>query len=293
MVDRNTFMETLHSVQEIARVSDNTMDRETALSYFKDMELSPEQEEMVYQFLLLPPEETSAEPEESEDPEDAWNPAKSEAPEEAWNQTESEAPEKAWNQTEAVTGQTAAETLKANVDDTVQQEQTHFQMYLDEVEEIAELEAVTEAKLYQSLFGGDDSVIGALSTQWLKRVITIAEDYRDKGFLMDDLVQEGNIGLLMELHQMVGSQKDADTIDLAEISRQLRDAVKNAIELYLGEESGEEQQGETILAKVSLVHEAQKLLAEEQGEQPSLRQLAEYTRIPEEEISDILSFIQK
>lgn len=289
MVDRNTFMETLHSVQEIARVSDNTMDRETALSYFKDMELSPEQEEMVYQFLLLPPEEASAEPEESEAPEENWNSAKSEATEDAWNSAKSEAPEDAWNQAE--TGQKDAETSKA--DDTVQQEQTHFQMYLDEVEEIAELEAVTEAKLYQSLLWGDDSVIGALSTQWLKRVIAIAEDYRDKGFLMDDLVQEGNIGLLMELHQMVGMQKEADTIDLAEISRQLRDAVKNAIELYLGEESGEEQQGETILAKVSLVHEAQKLLTEEQGEQPSLRQLAEYTRIPEEEISDILSFIRK
>lgn len=248
MVDRNTFMETLHSVQEIARVSSNIMDRETAISYFKDMELSPEQEEMVYQFLLLPSEATET---ESKD----------------------------------------AKILKA--DDTVQQEQTHFQMYLDEVEEIAELETVTEAKLYQSLLWGDDSVIGALSTQWLKRVIAIAEDYRDKGFLMDDLVQEGNIGLLMGLHQMVGTQKEADTIDLAEISRQLRDAVKNAIELYLGEESGEEQQGETILAKVSLVHEAQKLLTEEQGEQPSLRQLAEYTRIPEEEISDILSFIRK
>lgn len=267
MVDRNTFMETLHSVQEIARVSENQMDRETALSYFKDMELTPEQEEMVYQFLLLPPEETTAEAEETD--------------------VESE---------EGVTSEEVLqeETADSNVSASEEvKEQTHFQMYRDEVEELTELEAVTEAKLYQSLLQGDASVIEALSTQWLKRVILIAEDYQGKGCLIDDLVQEGNIGLLMELHRMCGSQQKVTTVDLAEISRNLRDAVKNAIELYLGEESGEDQQSETILAKVSLVHEAQKLLTEEKGEQPSLRQLAEYTRIPEEEVSDILSLVKK
>ena len=101
------------------------------------------------------------------------------------------------------------------------------------------------------------------------------------------------MGLLMELHEMLGTQTDVTVIDLSQITRRLRDAIKSAIELYMGEESGEDQQSETILAKVSLVHEAQKLLTEEKGEAPSLRQLAEYTRIPEDEISDILSLIKK
>lgn len=273
MVDRNTFMETLHSVQEIARVSGNQMDRETALSYFKDMDLSPEQEELVYQFLLLSREEASAEPKDVEAEEDF---AAEDV--EGDRTTEGEA---------TVTGKSGEEASDE------ESAQTHFQMYRDEVEELKEMEAVMEAKMYQSLLQGDASVIEALSTQWLKRVITIAEDYQGKGSLLDDLVQEGNIGLLMELHQMTGSEPETKTVDLAAISRRLVDAIKNAIELYLGEESGEDQQSETILAKVSLVHEAQKLLTEEKGEQPSLRQLAEYTRISEEEISDILSLVKK
>ncbi len=270
MLDRNTFMETLHSVQEIARTSETPMDRESALAYFKDMELTEEQKELVYQFLLLPPEELEA-AEELEDTADAAE------------------------ETEAVESSdtTAEQAGNAETVSEEEEEHTHFQMYLDEVEEITELEAETEASMYQALLKGDAEVIGALCTQWLRRVITIAEDYKDKGFLLDDLVQEGNMGLLMELHEMLGTQTDVTVIDLSEITRRLRDAVKNTIELYMGEESGEDQQSETILAKVSLVHEAQKLMTEEKGEAPSLRQLAEYTRIPEDEISDILSLIKK
>ena len=74
---------------------------------------------------------------------------------------------------------------------------------------------------------------------------------------------------------------------------QLREAAKAAIEQYLGDETGAEQQNETILGKVSLVHEAQKFLTEEKGEKPSLQELAEYTRIPVEEITDILALVKK
>ena len=52
MLDQNTFRETLHLVQRVAASSDQPMSREEALSYFQDMELSPEQQELVYRFLL-------------------------------------------------------------------------------------------------------------------------------------------------------------------------------------------------------------------------------------------------
>ena len=264
MVDKNTFMETVRLAQEIARTSPDPMDRAEIMSYFAGMDLSPQQEEMVYQFLMMPTEE-QGEPEQSGENDDA-------------------------------------------------ESSTHFQMYLDEVSEITELENETEERLYRGLLSGDDSVIPAISTQWLKRIITIAEGYKDSGCLMDDLVQEGNMGLLMELHAIskkaagqpgrtgqngqpekpAQSGKTESAGQQAEnIREQLREAVKAAIEQYLGDENGAEQQNETILGKVSLVHEAQKFLTEEKGEKPSLQELAEYTRIPVEEITDILALVKK
>ena len=286
MVDKNTFMETVRSVREIARTSPDPMDRAEMMSYFTEMDLSPEQEEMVYQFLMMPAEE-QGEPDQSGETDDA----------ESW-----EGPDQNADQEDAETAEANGEPAESA------DSSTHFQMYLDEVNEITELEDETEERLYRGLLSGDDSVIPAISTQWLKRIVAIAEGYRDRGCLMDDLVQEGNMGLLMELHAIAkkaagqtgqpekpgqpGKPESAGQ-QAESIREQLQEAVKAAIEQYLGDESGAEQQNETILGKVSLVHAAQKFLTEEKGEKPSLQELAAYTRIPVEEITDILALVKK
>ena len=69
MLDRNAFMETLRSVAEIRRTSAEPLSKEEILKYFEDMELTEEQTEMVYQYLLLPPEVQTAEPEPEEEEE--------------------------------------------------------------------------------------------------------------------------------------------------------------------------------------------------------------------------------
>ena len=69
MLDRNAFMETLRSVAEIRRTSTEPLSKEEILKYFEDMELTEEQTEMVYQYLLLPPEVQTAEPEPEEEEE--------------------------------------------------------------------------------------------------------------------------------------------------------------------------------------------------------------------------------
>ncbi len=279
MVDRNTFMETLHLVQEIARTSPEPMDRETALSYFRDMELSQEQEEMVYQFLLLPEEEREQEHTEAEDIDSA----------EAENVDASNADTAESGDTDtAKVGNVSAGNI--GKPDCTQ----HFQMYLDEIGGIRELPDSAETALYQRLLSGDLSVIEEISQQWLKRVVDIAEEYKGRGALMDDLVQEGNMGLLLGLNVLAGGQAKTDSgkdILAADVMDLLKGAVRESMEAYIGEECGEDQQNETILAKVSLVHQAREYLTKEKGEAPSLRELSEYTRIPVEEISDIFALV--
>ena len=51
MLDQNTFTETIRAVQDIIRTSAEPMTREEILSYFKDMDLNAQQEEMVLEFL--------------------------------------------------------------------------------------------------------------------------------------------------------------------------------------------------------------------------------------------------
>lgn len=250
MLDKIAFMETLHSVQEVERTSLTPLSKEEIQTYFKDMELTKEQEEMVYQYLLHPQEETVS---ESEDELEAEN--------EEENGTEN--------------GAEAERAVSAR-----------FQMYLDELGDIPVISKEQEALLYEKLAQGEEQAIAELSTQWLKQVVEIASSYKADELLLDDMVQEGNIGLLMGLQSLLGKEESNP-------KKILEQFVKEAIENYAEEESGEGEQENSILAKVSLVHEAKETLAKELGSEPSIRQLAEYTKIPEEEIADIVSLAKE
>lgn len=269
MLDQNTFMETLHLVQEIAKTATEPMDRETALSYFKDMELNSEQQEMVYQFLMLPEEETAVSDEE--DVRDA-----------------EEAAASGDENVHGVGGVAASDA------ETTRHSTPHFQMYLDEVEGLKQLADSEEKELYRRLLSGDVAVIEDISHQWLKRVVAIAEEYKGRGVLLDDLVQEGNIGLLLGLNVLSkGQESDSgrEQVTVADVPELLRGAVRESMEQYFSEECGEDQENETIIGKVALVHQAQEYLTKEKGEKPSLRELSEYTKIPVEEIKDIFSLL--
>ena len=56
MIDQNTFMETLREVKEIVRTAPSPLTQEEMMAYFKDMELSDEQKNMIYAYLMAPPE---------------------------------------------------------------------------------------------------------------------------------------------------------------------------------------------------------------------------------------------
>lgn len=256
MLDKIAFMETLHSVQEVARTSLTPLSKEEIQTYFKDMELTKEQEEMVYQYLLHPQEETVSESEDESENESEVN-------------------------YETGNGLNAAENSESE-----RAVSARFQMYLDELSDIPVLTEQQETALYERLANGEETVIAELSRQWLKKVVEIASEYQVEDVLLDDMVQEGNMGLLMGLQSFLGKKTSNP-------KKALEQLVREAIEGYVDEESGEGEQENSILAKVSLIHEAKETLAKELGSEPSIRQLAEYTRISEEEISDIVSLAKE
>lgn len=61
---------------------------------------------------------------------------------------------------------------------------------------------------------------------------------------------------------------------------------------FLAEE-GEDEDEKAMVGKLALVNEAKKYLAEENGREATVQELAAYTQLTEEELSDILLLIQK
>lgn len=198
MLDRNSFMETLRSVAEIRRTSTEPLSKEEVLKYFEGMELTEEQTEMVYQYLLLPPEVQTAEPEPEEEEE------------------------------------------PAQIVEEPEEENIYFKMYLEELEQIEEMSEEEMQAAYKKLLAGDTSVIEAISESWLRSIAELAIPYAAQGANLQDVIQEGNMGLLLKLYELAGAG------EIAAVDAILEGAVSAAMIAYT-EENMESQVADMVM----------------------------------------------
>lgn len=164
MLDRNAFMETLRSVAELGRTSTEPLSKEEILKYFEGMELTEEHVEMIYQYLQLPPEVQTGEPESEEE-----------------------------------------EEPQPVVEEDTEEGNVYFQMYLDELEQIEEMSEGEMQEAYKKLLAGDASVVGTICESWLGSIAQMALPYAEQGANIEDVIQEGNMGLLLKLSELVGA----------------------------------------------------------------------------------------
>ena len=163
MLDRNAFMETLRAVAEICRTSTEPLSKEEILKHFDEIELTEEQVEMIYQYLQLPPEMQTGEPEPEEEEETQV------------------------------------------VEDEPVEENVYFQMYLDDLEQIEEMSEGEMQEAYKKLLAGDAGVVGTICESWLGSIAQMAIPYAERGAILEDVIQEGNMGLLLKLSELVGA----------------------------------------------------------------------------------------
>lgn len=86
-----------------------------------------------------------------------------------------------------------------------EEENIYFQMYLDDLEQIEELSEEEMQAAYKKLLAGDASVIGKISESWLRSIAELAIPYAAQGANLEDVIQEGNMGLLIKLSELAGA----------------------------------------------------------------------------------------
>lgn len=242
MIDQQAFMETLQSVAEIMRTAETPMTEEEILDYFKDMELSDAQKNMVMDYL---------------------------------NNVENQAEEETTDG-----GQTESES-------DIPAESKVYQMYLEDLAGIPEYNEEERITFYKALLAGDEKAIEPISMFSLRNVLKIADKYIEPKLLVEDLVQEGNVALFLKLSELCGCGQSYD------VEQELENAIEQAIVAYASKMSNEREQESTLVGKLSLVHEAKKLLAEENGTEPTIAELAAYTKMDEEELQELEDLIKR
>lgn len=256
MLDQSVFTETIHEVAEIIRTSATPLSKEEILSYFKEMELNEQQENMVLEFLLTPHEEEEAE-EETEEAEGGEQEAAD------WQET-SDASVLAQND--------PGKKEEKNAEPDVLPESKVFQMYLEEIGSLPVYSGKKQEEMYQKLLAGDESVINPISDSWMIKVLETARKLAVTSEGFEDVIQEGNMALFLKLTELCGCEEKTD------VEAELQGAVETAMKSSILAEEGEDEDEKAMVGKLALVNEAKKYLAEEKGREATVHELAAYTR---------------
>ena len=160
-------------------------------------------------------------------------------------------------------------------------------MYLEEISSLPVYSEKKQEEMYQKLLAGDESVINLISNSWMIKVLEIAKKLAVTSEGFEDVIQEGNMALFLKLTELCGGGKKTD------VEAELQCAVEEAMKSSILAEEGEDEDEKAMVGKLALVNEAKKYLAEENGREATVQELAAYTQLTEEELSDILLLIQK
>ena len=160
-----------------------------------------------------------------------------------------------------------------------EEEEAYLKEYLNDLEAFKEEKAGEKESLFAKLIGGDASAKNRLTELYLKEVVEIAKEMYHPEIFLGDIIQEGNVGLILGLDMLA---------DLATAHETIVNQVKQCIQMLIEEHAEVKSRDNKMVEKVTMLDESIKTLTEELGRKVTIDELAVYMGMTEEEIDDIL-----
>ena len=160
-----------------------------------------------------------------------------------------------------------------------EEEEAYLKEYLNDLQGFKEEKAGEKESLFAKLIGGDVSAKNRLTELYLKEVVTIAKEMYHPEIFLGDIIQEGNVGLILGLDMLV---------DMATAHETIVNQVKQCIQMLIEEHTEVKSRDNKMVEKVTMLDESIKALTEELGRKVTIDELAVYMGMTEEEIDDIL-----
>lgn len=253
-MDQALFLETLKAIVTVAKTENNYLTKEQIKKYMKDSGVILEEDKFssIYQYLgengvvvegydFKPVQKQTEETEEVE-------------------QTE--------------------ETEENQEEEITEEDSIYLKMYLLDLKEISELSEDEKTILWKEMKNENTAASKRLMEGYLHEVVKAANQYRNRGTNLEDLIQEGNVALLQVFEEI----KNMESMEM--VNAYLKDSIEEAMKNLIDIGSNDFDWENTVLAKVNLIHEAARYLAKELGRAATIKELADYTKMSEEEIED-------
>lgn len=153
-----------------------------------------------------------------------------------------------------------------------------YKIYLEELEGIIPCQAEEEGALLEAVLNGDKQAKKRLVEGFLRAAAVIAEEYKERGLPVCDLVQEANVALLLMVEEFTGG----DFRSLME--KRIREALLQALDAQVTETTVEEE----VTARVNVLKDISASMAEELGREATVEELAERMKMTVDEIKAIM-----
>lgn len=167
-------------------------------------------------------------------------------------------------------------------EELTEEDSQYLKMYRREINQLPKRTKEEIESFYERLRQGDETVVQVLIESHLKAVIRIAKKYKNRGVYIEDLIQEGNIALISEVHELLGNA------EITNSKKEIERAVRACMIELVDEEMELTGRENSMLAKTNLIYEATKILAEDMGRVANIHELAHYTKMDEKEILELV-----
>lgn len=255
MRERIIFREMLSEIKALADERGSCLKVEEVQDFFRNAHLNEEQMKLVYEYLISQKIQVAG-----------YAPGDS-------NESGSKEPV-------CQAQKSPAEETKAG--GTWEDRDEYVQMYLQDLESILPADEDEEHDLFVRAAQGDSLAKSRIVELHLRTVYEVAQTYRMGELPLGDLIQEGNVALMMAVDQLSVME------DLDAYRSWIYRAVSEAMEEAVSEQQDMRQMDEEIAGRVTHLNEAVKNLERDLEHKVTLEELSAYLEMPVEEIKDIL-----
>lgn len=170
-------------------------------------------------------------------------------------------------------------TCATCIDELSEEEKMFLDMYLSDVNDLPELSDADKQLLIEKGCRGDREAFAKLAEAYLPLVLSIADKYVGKGVKRNDLISDGNLGL-MEAIMSYDFKRDFEEY--------VTECVERSMQYAIDEELGVSRVAEHAAERANAISDATTDLAEKLGREATIEELCEYMALSEDEIRDVM-----
>ena len=212
--------------------------------------------------------------------------------------------EKAIIEKEAEENDTKAGNTLKEADYT--EDEAMYKDYLEELNAIEKLSDHDKADCLTKIFNeNDEDALIRLETELMKETPSIIEEFKNKGILTSDLIQEANLAMIAYVtnmnyvrdHDKQAAIKSEELESILGVYQEMLDEIKSdvsaSINIMIDEQMDVFKVNGKIVNRVNMVNDSAKDLKEELVRKPTVAEVAEKTGLSEEEVIDTIKFSAK